>query len=143
MRNNIAMNQNKTHPKKIALWLLFAIVLDTLVQLTWKKLALKINVNINPELLLESCFKEPFFIVIVILFALQLFNWLRLLSKADLSFVYPMTALSYVAVAVCSKYFLGEHLSWLKMGGIAMILVGIYSMAQSGHDSRHLDPSYE
>lgn len=130
------MKQKNTIPKKIVLWLLFAIILDTLVQLTWKKLASRINLDTDQAMNISAFLKDPCFLLIVVLFALQLFNWLRLLSKADLSFVYPMTALSYVTVALCSKYYLGEHLSLLKMGGIGMILVGIYFMAQSSHDSK-------
>jgi drug/metabolite transporter (DMT)-like permease len=131
------MNDKTTLSRKIFTWMVFAIILDTLVQLTWKKLASKITLDLNPGVLLQSYFKEPFFILIVVLFALQLFNWLRLLSKADLSYVYPMTALSYVTVALCSKYFLGEHLSWLKLSGIGMILIGIYCMTFSNPLSKN------
>lgn len=70
------------------------------------------------------------FTVPVILLGLGLYMagsmfWLFVLSRAELSFVYPMISLSYVIIAFFSWIFLGEHISSYRWLGIALILLGI------------------
>lgn len=48
-----------------------------------------------------------------------------LLTWADYSYVQPATALSYATVAVLSYFLLGEVVSPLRWGGIALICFGV------------------
>lgn len=47
------------------------------------------------------------------------------LKFAELSFVYPMAALSYVFVALLSQWFLGERMNAQKWLGILLIIAGV------------------
>jgi len=50
---------------------------------------------------------------------------LALLSRADLSFVLPVTASAYVLVALMGHFFLHDHISWERWLGIVLISGGV------------------
>ncbi len=47
-----------------------------------------------------------------------------LMSRADVSFIWPLTALSFVFSTLAAIWFLGEHVSGLRWTGIVFILIG-------------------
>ena len=47
-----------------------------------------------------------------------------LLSRQDVSLIWPLTALGFVFTAVSAKIFLGEEVSWVRWVGILLIVVG-------------------
>jgi drug/metabolite transporter (DMT)-like permease len=68
---------------------------------------------------------QPYIVVGLVLFVLSMVIWLAVLSKMELSRAYPMVSISYVLVALMARFFLGEPLSWTRLTGIAVILVGV------------------
>ncbi|HJT69123.1 MAG TPA: EamA family transporter [Terriglobales bacterium] len=50
---------------------------------------------------------------------------LALLSRADLSFVLPVTASAYVLVAITGHFLLHDHISWERWIGIVLITGGV------------------
>lgn len=64
------------------------------------------------------------------------FLWISVLSWADLSFVLPVTALTYVLNAAMAPYLLGEHISPTRWLGVLLITAGVavvvFSEAQKG-----------
>jgi len=74
--------------------------------------------------------------LVALLFAGQLWNWLRVLEIADLSYAQPITSLSLVTVLVLSALFLGEHIEALKVAGIALILGGVWLVSRGPHQRR-------
>ena len=59
------------------------------------------------------------------LMTLSFFSLLALLSWADVSFVVPATALSYVVGAFGAKFLLGEHLSRNRWIGVVLVCIGV------------------
>lgn len=59
------------------------------------------------------------------LMALAFFSLLMLLSWADVSFVVPVTALSYVIAAVGAKFFLGEQVNANRWLGVMFVCLGV------------------
>ncbi len=51
--------------------------------------------------------------------------WLFVLSRAPLSLAYPILALSYFVIVIESWLFLGEHLTWQRIAGVAVIYIGV------------------
>ena len=49
---------------------------------------------------------------------------LYLLSRADVSFVWPMTALSFVFTTLAAKLILKETITTIRWSGVAFILIG-------------------
>lgn len=57
--------------------------------------------------------------------------WLIVLTKMPLSMAYPLVALAIAAVVVSSALLLGETVSPLRIGGVALIVVGVILIGQS------------
>lgn len=73
---------------------------------------------------------QPWFIVLAAIFLLQLFNWMKVLEHADLSFAQPITSLSYVTVCVLSAILFGEHIGAVKIAGVLCVLAGVWLVSQ-------------
>jgi drug/metabolite transporter (DMT)-like permease len=56
---------------------------------------------------------------------LAFFSLLAVLSFEKVSFVVPVTALSYVAGALGGRFFLGERISHHRWTGICLVCVGV------------------
>lgn len=57
--------------------------------------------------------------------ALAFFSLLAMFSIANVSFVVPVTALSYVAGALGGAIFLGEHVSAKRWLGVLLVCAGV------------------
>jgi len=57
-------------------------------------------------------------------------SYLTALSWADLTYVLPATAFGNVIVALLSKFWLHEAISWQRWAGIVLITVGVGFVAQ-------------
>jgi multidrug transporter EmrE-like cation transporter len=77
--------------------------------------------------------------LLLVLFGCQFFDWIWVLGNADLSFAQPFTALSYVIVSACAVLFFHEHLTPLRMLGIAAILAGVLLVGSSEHKTTALE----
>ena len=53
------------------------------------------------------------------------FTFLALLTQAELSWVVPATAISFVVETVAAKYFLREHISGTRWAGALCICAGV------------------
>jgi len=61
----------------------------------------------------------------VILFVLSSVFYIYALTMEKLSFLYPVTSLTYIWVAFVSVWFLKEKMNKYKWAGIALIVLGI------------------
>ena len=68
--------------------------------------------------------------IVAVIFLLQLFNWLKVLGQADLSFATPITSLSFVTVAGLSTLLFDEPVGAAKVAGILCILAGVWVISQ-------------
>jgi drug/metabolite transporter (DMT)-like permease len=57
--------------------------------------------------------------------ALAYFALLGMLARANVSFVIPVTALSYVVGAVGGRWFLGEQVTRRRWVGISLVCIGV------------------
>ncbi len=60
--------------------------------------------------------------------------YLSVISRVPLSLAYPVLALGYLITAVEARLLLGEQVTWLKIIGIGIIIVGValVGMSESG-----------
>lgn len=112
--------------------LAFAIALDTSVQLILKITASHIPTTSSQWETLEATLNQPLIFAAALLMVLQLFNWLQVLERADLSYAQPITSLSYVSVGVFSGLYLDEGIDVLQIVGIAIILAGVWCISRTG-----------
>jgi uncharacterized membrane protein len=67
-------------------------------------------------------------------------SYLTALSWADLTFVLPSTAFSYVVVAILSHFWLHEHISLARWAGILLITGGVGFISQGPALTEHPVP---
>lgn len=70
-------------------------------------------------------FANPWALFGILILALWMLTDLALLSRADLSFVLPVTASAYVLVALAGHFLLHEHIAWERWLGILLITGGV------------------
>ena len=94
------------------------------------------------DLLWHALF-NPFVISGIVLLIGFFASYMTALSWADLTFVMPATAFGYVVVALLSRFWLHEHLSIYRWGGIVLIVCAVGFVAggpsRTEHPSRHPD----
>ncbi len=113
--------------------LFITIIIDTVVQMVWKSAVLAVPESADFSETLHTLVTQPLFYLLLLLFAIQFTCWILLLSRTDLSYAQPITALSFVSVAVCSALFFSEKVGIMRIAGIAMIIVGVWFISSTNH----------
>lgn len=111
--------------------LILAIVLDTIIQITWKLAVAGVPGNASVAATAREVLSNPLFCAAMLAFGAQLFNWVRVLARADLSFAQPFTALSYISVLAISAHSLHESIPSTKALGVILILVGVFFISRT------------
>jgi drug/metabolite transporter (DMT)-like permease len=79
----------------------------------------------NTTILLGIFFEALFFACLLIL-----------MSKSDITFLWPLTALSFVMTTLAALLFLGEKVSPVRWAGVVFIMLGAALISYSEH-SKH------
>jgi drug/metabolite transporter (DMT)-like permease len=120
------------------------IVLDTAVQLVWKSVVLPVPDGAGLGETFVVAAAQPGAWLLAGLFVVMFCNWMLLLAKADLSYVQPITALSYVTVAAGSAIVFGEQVSLTRSAGLVLVLAGVWLISGTNHRTAALPgPSTE
>jgi len=82
---------------------------------------------------------NPFVILGILSLLVFMSSYMTALSFADLTFVLPATAISYVIMVLLSVVWLHEHVSAQRWAGVALIVIGVGVVA--GGPSRTEDTS--
>jgi uncharacterized membrane protein len=122
---------NKRLRWKLMLGLLAAVAFDTMLQLTWKTTVLDTPADSSPWATLTFVFTNPLFIGVIALMTLQFFNWLVVLSQADLSYAKPISAFSYASVPALSFMVLGEAVDLVEIIGLVLVIAGVWFISQT------------
>jgi len=77
---------------------------------------------ISPQIWLGVFFEALFFGCLLVL-----------MNKSDISFLWPLTALSFVFATLAAMIFLGESVSWIRWVGVALIMLGAAFISYSEH----------
>src|SRR5947208_14316705 len=77
---------------------------------------------VNPTVLLGVFFEALFFACLLVL-----------MSKSDITFLWPLTALSFVMTTFAALIFLGEKVSPLRLTGVVFISIGAARICFSDH----------
>ena len=76
----------------------------------------------NPQILLGVFFEALFFLCLLIL-----------MSKNDISFLWPLTGLSFVFATFAAIWFLNERVSAVRWIGVVLIVIGAAFISYSQH----------
>src|SRR5262245_16223664 len=77
----------------------------------------------NPNILLGVFFEALFFGCLLVL-----------MSESDISFLWPMTALSFVMTTFAARIFLSEHVAPIRWAGVVFIMLGAALISYSEHE---------
>lgn len=104
-------------------------------QLTLKKAMtqlgpLALSVSQAPSLAWRVFTTPTVLLGLAIYFAASFF-WLLALSRVQLTYAYPFASLSYVLIVIASWAMLGEHPSPLRLGGMGVIMLGVFLISQT------------
>lgn len=80
-------------------------------------------VSANPLHFVRAMF-DPFVAFGVVLLIVSLLTRMALLSRADLTFILPVTAVGYILAAVLGKYFLHEVVAPERWAGTILVFIG-------------------
>jgi drug/metabolite transporter (DMT)-like permease len=83
----------------------------------------------HPGTLIAAVF-TPWIAIGIVLLIGFFASYLTALSWADLTFVLPATAFGNVIVALLSKFWLHESVSWQRWAGVILITAGVGFVAQ-------------
>jgi drug/metabolite transporter (DMT)-like permease len=84
----------------------------------------------NVKILLGVFFEAVFFASLLVL-----------LSRSDISFLWPLTALSFVFATFAAIWFLGERVSAARWAGVIFIMIGAALISYSEHRNKALPPA--
>ncbi len=84
----------------------------------------------NPTVLFGVFFEALFFACLLVL-----------MSRSDISFLWPLTALSFVMTTFAALIFLGERVSVLRWAGVIFIVIGAALISYSEHSKPKLPPA--
>jgi len=76
----------------------------------------------NPQILLGVFFEALFFLCLLILMA-----------KSDISFLWPLTGLSFVFATIAAVLFLDERVTAVRWAGVVLIVAGAGLISYSEH----------
>lgn len=101
------------------------IVLLVLGQTLWKIGLTGIEVKLSFINILKLIF-NPYIFLGLVIYAVATIIWFYILSKAELSLVYPLQSLCYVLAAMIGLFFFKEHIPFTRWIGLMLIMVGTY-----------------
>lgn len=85
----------------------------------------------QPDAAILSLFFRPQIWIGLILYGLSSVVWLWVLSRAQLSYAYPILALSFPLVVGLSALIFGESISLVRWVGVGFIVLGVSLMART------------
>jgi len=65
------------------------------------------------------------------IYGLSSLSWLWVLSRTQLSFAYPVLALTFPIVVALSTFFFGETVSPVRWAGVGVIVIGVSLLART------------
>ncbi len=93
------------------------------------------DVSFRPRKLIGAILRmirNPYLIAAVVCMASSFFSFIGLLSYADLSFVVPLTAVSYITNTVGARFFLHERITKERWMGTLLVAFGVSLVSLSG-----------
>jgi multidrug transporter EmrE-like cation transporter len=120
------------HPARALPLIFFSCACAVVGQILFKTGARAIaDVPFGPAFLVAMA-GQPLIWGAVTAFGASAATWILALARVDLSYAFPMLSLNFIFTALYGARYLGEHLSGLRIAGIALIVGGVLVIAAGG-----------
>lgn len=117
-------------PGRVLVLILISVMLSAGGQLAMKSGVISLEklsvTNIIVPSTMLKLISNPLIILGVFLYGVASIFWLSILSRSELSYAYPMIAISYVVTSVIAWLLFKENLTLIRFLGISMIIAGVY-----------------
>lgn len=75
---------------------------------------------------------NPFVLLAILAYGFGVIFYMLMLSRLDLSYLYPvMVALGLVLATLVSSLIFQEQVTLMRLGGIAVVILGVFLLSQS------------
>jgi drug/metabolite transporter (DMT)-like permease len=88
------------------------------------------SVDVHHILNVFAALSNPYILVGILFLLIFMWSYMTALSFADLSYVMPATAISYVLMTLLSIFWLHEHVGAERWSGILLIVIGVGLVAR-------------
>ena len=85
----------------------------------------------NLSLVLQQAVVSPYLWLGLTAYAVSVVVWMMALSRVDVSVAYPMLSLGYVMVALVGHFWLQENLTFERIVGIGIIILGVFLLIRT------------
>lgn len=89
-----------------------------------------LSLSTLPPIFLKAA-TNPNVLLGLVCYGLGFLVWLIVLSKAEVSYAYPLISLGYVFTAILARAMFGEAVSVTRMAGILVTCLGVFLIARS------------
>ncbi|OAA94422.1 SMR family transporter [Clostridium coskatii] len=114
--------------------ILISVFLGAIGQVLVKYGAVNLNLNFTIKYLIPSILsilKNSPVMLGIISYGLSFLLWIKVLSKVELSYAYPMVSLGYIITMVFSYFIFKENISFIRILGVAFIMLGVILVSRS------------
>lgn len=80
---------------------------------------------IDKFLFMSAMLLNPYIMLSIVLTLLSGLSWMIAMTKFEISYAYPYTALGFIFILFFSSFFLGESASYSKILGTLLIVSGV------------------
>ena len=94
-----------------------------------------IYLNNMTDFLIKS-FSSPFIWIALLVFLINFFIWITVLSRIDLSVAFPICSISYIFVPMLAVVFLHETMNLARWLGIIFIIAGVSLVSRSANTAK-------
>jgi len=77
-------------------------------------------------------FSQPYVLLGLTIYGFGTAMWIFAVSKRDISYVFPITALNYVLVTLGGKFLFAEVIPLKRWVGVAVVIIGVALMQSAG-----------
>lgn len=117
-------------PRNVASMNNIVLILTSIIMGAVGQILVKVGANrigtVNLDLKSFIAIATDIYLILgVLLFGTSFILWIKVLTNNELSYVYPMVSLSYIIIAVASRFLFNEALTINKIAGIGAIILGI------------------
>lgn len=114
--------------------ILISVFLGAMGQVLVKYGAVNLELNFTIKYLIPSIFnilKNMPVMLGIISYGLSFLLWIKVLSKVELSYAYPMVSLGYVITMMFSYFVFKENISFIRILGVVFIILGVVLVSRS------------
>lgn len=114
--------------------ILISVFLGAIGQVLVKYGAVNLQLNFSGSYLIPSILgilKNVPVMCGIISYGISFLLWIKVLSKVELSYAYPMVSIGYVLIMFFSYFIFKENISIIRIAGVVFIIIGVILVSRS------------